>query len=188
MAKTFEFKHGDYVFKEKLMSFKCADKNCKKIVQIGAPYCPAHTALHLNLKIKKSNIPNAGLGVFAHCPKMPKGYPVFRKGYRIYPYYGENISDEELHKRYNNCTGPYALGGECRYGWPSTVDAALVRSIMSLVNHSSRFENICYVGGRRSDGGVNCEAVKDIYHGDELYADYGCQYFDNENNSTHSTY
>ena len=189
MPTTFVFDGEEHMFEDDVMSFRCDAGECRESVTIGLPFCTAHTEKYLNLKIKPSGIPGAGLGVFAHCEAMPEGYPVFRRGYYIHPYYGENVGDDELYHRYGEHTAPYALGGEMRWGYPTNVDAALVRGIMAMVNHrpQGKDQNIQYVCGRRKDGGINCQAIKNIYHGQELFSSYGAQYFRNIGISSHRT-
>jgi hypothetical protein len=155
----FHFISDDAYFTTPLYAAKCAALRCNTVVDIGLPYCPEHTAVYLNLKMAPSLIKGAGTGLFAHCPQIPPHIPVFRKGYYIYPYYGEDVTDDEMSMRYGSCTAPYALTADRRWGYAGTIDAAAWRGIMSMVNHRPKGKkaNIRFVGGRRLDGGVNME-------------------------------
>jgi len=177
--KTFYFEGEEHNLEMDLVSRPCAADGCGDIVTIGLPYCPTHTGLFLNLEIRKSLVPDAGTGVFAHCPPLREcKTPVFRPGYYIHPYSGENITDDEVLRRYGSLTAPYVLGTSKAYGHPDCVDAARIRGIMAMVNHPPKGKrpNVQFVG-RRKDGGVNVEALRKIYHGEELYVSYGREYF-----------
>lgn len=60
--------------------------------------------------IRKSNINNAGLGLFAVDPMNSNPNKViFPKGSKIVKYQGEIINTAQLHERYGEQTAPYAV-------------------------------------------------------------------------------
>lgn len=177
MVKYFHFHDsitGDN-FDAPLISDQCTmnkidGTRCKKRCQIGVSICWVHLLSLNNLRIKKSTIPNSGLGLFAlrknNTSKLNK-LPVFKIGQKITAYGGDIIDEGELLRRYGDKTAPYTYD----VGDDSYEDAALVRGVGSTINHKSESKKNCEcVVGR--NGRLHIRATKKIFHGKELYLNY----------------
>lgn len=178
MPKKFIFKSedGDVNFSDYLSSFQCIDINknghrCTKHSLIGIPYCWIHLQYNHYLKIKKSTIPNGGLGLFAFNKKAGDN-PIFKKGEKIIQYVGENIDLEELNERYNKYTGPYAI----QVNKNLYIDAALERGVGSLINHKNKSNTNCEFMNSNKKKEIWIRATKNIYHDQELFLNYGRDY------------
>jgi hypothetical protein len=74
---------------------------CKRNTCVGSPFCWAHLRKLAHLRVKDS--PGAGKGLFAVWPRgqaRPPDNVVFKKGARICPYSGEDITEDERRRRY----------------------------------------------------------------------------------------
>ena len=107
-------------------------QGCKNICCIGSPYCWTHLLYIKNLRIKPSNIPQAGKGLFAMDPLTNDTKKVFSKGERIVEYDGELMHHAELERRYGEYTAPY--GVMISQNRDLYEDAALHRGVGSLCN------------------------------------------------------
>jgi hypothetical protein len=101
------FINNEIAFECKINSVRCIGKNktgqtCKRRVCIGTPYCFSHLPTYLHLKVKVSNIPNAGKGIFATDKTKEDDEIVFKKGVIICKYGGEFIDLDERVERYDN--------------------------------------------------------------------------------------
>lgn len=165
---TKEYKGEPRDFQCILKKQKC--QLCKKQVSIGLPFCSIHLQSALWLKSKKSTIPNAGNGIFAWNPDMGKrDEPLFNKGDHVWDYEGEIVSRKEEYERYGANTAPYSVD----LGYGSSIDGSCYRGLINLINHDRNRKN---VEMNLYDGGVEVRATKKIYHGDELFVDYGKAY------------
>jgi hypothetical protein len=117
-----------------------------------------------------------GMGMFA--------VQSFDKNELIAPYIGENISDDELDRRYGDNVAPYAIALE---GF-QTLDAACTRGLGSYVNdyrtdRKDPNKNRAAINAELSDetssehGGVWVKAIKKIAPGQEVLVDYGKEYW-----------
>ena len=168
-------------FRAKLYSEQCTaqkknGQGCKNICCIGSPYCWTHLLYIKNLRIKPSNIPQAGKGLFAMDPLTNDTKKVFSKGERIVEYDGELMHHAELERRYGEYTAPY--GVMISQNRDLYEDAALHRGVGSLCNHAA--------GGRAnarlavSHSRIILIATKNIRNGDEILVNYGARYKFNE--------
>lgn len=151
---------------------------CKKKCQIGVSVCWMHLLSYKKLRIQKSEIRNAGLGLFALRKKNTSTLPVFKRGDLITAYDGDVIDEDELTRRYGDDTAPYAYEVDD----DTYEDAALVRGVGSTINHNAKKKNCeCNVG---ENGKLQISATKNIFHGKEIYLNY----FGNKNVSKHKRY
>lgn len=135
----------------------------------------------LKVKVDKSTI-ITGMGLFAHDGTHGKSVVIFKKGDKICPYLGEEISTAERKKRYGNKWGPYVYFKP--YGHPS-IDAQYYRSAAAYANDGAWiYENGEY--RKRIPSLVNSYLKKgwliadtDIKNGDEIFLDYGESYWKN---------
>jgi len=147
---------------------------CEAITQKGVPcklrtkrgnMCWFHLALNFNLRIKPSQLPTAGLGVYAD--KQP-----FQRGQNIIEYTGKkqpiNGNDYALLTNRN-----------------TVINAARSRNVASFINDcraANRREGQCtgnntrFVLNRRAQK-VNVRAVKFINPKSEIFIPYGTQYW-----------
>jgi uncharacterized protein len=141
---------------------------CSRTTCQTARYCWQHLIKESGLRVRRSSIPRAGLGLYAE-----KDYP---KGKLIGAYTGDIIDKAELDKRYGkNTQAAYVLGtAKNRF-----IDA---RSTQSCV---ARYANGC--DKPRSGSKVKCNAdfttranlraTRKIEKGDEIFARYGRSYW-----------
>jgi hypothetical protein len=190
MIFTFLADKGDHRFKCRLKTRMCGcelasstqntkngngAKTCRNMVTMGGPYCQLHLESKMGLRIADSTVPQAGRGVFAWRPHSSVG-PVFKAGQAIVDYTGEVINQRELDKRYGTYTAPYAimLRKDRKY-----IDGACDRGVASMINGSygpaAKKVNVRFVTSRDRKS-IYVEAMRDIYHGEELFADYGSDY------------
>lgn len=132
---------------------------CKRRVCIGAPTCWQHTIILYGVKVKKSNIENAGSGLFTTKP--------FIRNEFICPYIGEMISEDCLESRYPaDQTAPYATQAITDDEY---IDSACLRGIGSLAN----FANIKNAKIVEYNDEVWLQAIKYIRANEEILVDYG---------------
>ncbi len=162
-------------------AFTKAGNRCKKRVCIGVPYCYTHLLYNKNLKIKKSNIPNAGNGLFALNPKLENNAIIFKKGQIIANYEGEKLNQNNIDQRYGRYTAPYAI----RWKKDNIIDAACKRGIASLANNNRGNINNAELISNRN--GAALKAKNNIKNNEEIYASYGSSYRYNEGTS-HKTF
>ncbi len=90
--KEFIFSLGDDIMYHGILhSIQCTAINkkgsqCKRRCIIGIPYCYTHLLYQKHLRIKKSLIPNGGLGLFAEDPLDSSRHIVFKKNEIITKY------------------------------------------------------------------------------------------------------
>ena len=189
MVYKFKFTTPEHEFNKPLQGERCKGINkdgsrCKRNVYIGCPYCFFHLKSIFYLAIKKSTIDGAGRGLFA-CNGTNNNAVVFKKGENIIIYEGEKINDEEIIRRYERKTAPYAIALKKN----TKIDASLERSIASHTNHKRQNANCEFIVGR--DNGQSCikiRALKDIRNGQELFVNYGRFYKFNEPEVSFKTY
>lgn len=139
---------------------RCKRRSCRFV-----PYCWQHLRSQKGLQVKKSGIPTAGWGLFATRP--------FKKNELIIRYRGEKVTPTELEHRYDydgyNVTAPYAIDG---------VDAACRRGAAAYIN-STHGTNIN--ANVRITPSLNVRANRAIRKGDELFTNYGRDYWEGAN-------
>lgn len=157
---------------------------CKVKVCVGIPYCRYHMQQAVKLEIKDSEY---GKGVFAKADPIQEDggrrrtrnnnnnnrQPVFRSGVEIIEYGGERITKAELHTRYGKNTAPYAI--EMGNRNQNYHDGACVRTIGTLINHNARNPNVEFSQAHNGSP-ITITATRDIYDGQQLYANYGDDY------------
>ena len=74
---------------------RCRKRTCRGTL------CWQHLKKQEGLRVKKSTIPGAGLGLFAAKP--------FAKGKQVAPYVGEKMTKAQVDKRYKGKTAEYVL-------------------------------------------------------------------------------
>ncbi len=170
---------NEVVFRTQLKSFRCSDitkkgVQCKRHCVIGSSYCRTHLAYNHHLTIKKSNIPNAGLGLFAFDPMRSDSREVlFKPGDKIASFSGEIIDRDELEERYDGHTAPYPVAISKNV----FEDGAKYRGIGSLANTLVGRNNATFSVYR---GKASLKCTKTIRNGDEIYVAYGKSYKINE--------
>jgi len=178
--------NSEQQFRTQVHSLQCLDHTkkgvrCKRRCVIGSPWCSTHLAFNHHLRIKKSNIPNAGLGLFAIDPLNSDSNEIlFTPGENIVQYQGELINTEELIRRYQNKTGPYAV----YISKDHYEDGAVVRGTGALANTLPNHNNATLSIHR---GRASLKATKPIRNGDEILLSYGRQYKLNEPGVNYST-
>lgn len=161
---------------------------CKRKVTIGTPYCYQHLLNEKHLKIKKSNIPNAGMGLFALDKSKPEDAIIFRKGDKIIDYVGEIVDMKTLDERYGEeNTAPYTVAISKKKD--EYDDAALIRGVASLSNQGNKkSQNNTKFGLNVREGKVILKAWKNIRNGDEILTDYGGEYTLDKNTDHKTVY
>jgi hypothetical protein len=163
-----------------------SNRCCKVKVCVGLPYCRYHMQSAVKLEIKDSEY---GKGVFAKAdlilangrrrtPNNNRRQLVFRSGTEIIEYGGEQISKAELDSRYGKFTAPYAI--EMGNRKKTYQDGACIRTIGTVINHDTIRQNVEFSQDNKGKR-IIITAIKDIYNGDQLYADYGDEYDFEEN-------
>jgi hypothetical protein len=173
-------------FKCKLKCTQCTGttskgSRCKNKVCVGVAVCHLHRKA-LGLKVKKSNIPNSGKGLFATKD--------FKKNVVIGSYGGENVSKAEINRRYGNSkkdNAPYALSAYNAKG--RVLDSACRRSLMSIANsgRQRKGNNAKFSQQMKPNGTINVRATKTIKAGDEILIWYGKDYWKTAKWSKHKT-
>lgn len=178
-------------FSCKVHQNKCAKTDCYTWVDIGYPYCKEHLASEMKLEIKTSTNPDWGLGVFAYDPtkqinlsrldimtsNAKKQAAVFQEFDVICDYDGEHLSQKQFEERYRtpiDLLGVYIVQNpKWRKQKKQYIDAACLRGVGSIINHQES-ANCIFVPTRTK---VQVQASRKIFHGQELYVNYGESYF-----------
>jgi uncharacterized protein len=150
---------------------------CPRGSFVHAPYCRFHLRAVLNLDVKTSTIPDAGLGLFSLVSR-----PV---GFNLVEYMGELLSAEETERRYpKNSSGTYCLKLTNSF----FLDSALSRGVGSLANHPGKGTkpNVKFVVCTRKKS-ARLEVIEKVKAGDEIFVSYGDDYWKDAKNSTHFT-
>lgn len=182
---VYRFDYGEYIVVDGCKQEKkiwsgllrgqvCLDPNCTRYVYIGRPYCHQHLSKRMKIKIQESEILGAGHGIFAHEKGKTCHDVVFKKGNIVCEYKGERISASKADERYGE-DGLVAYGADDPTG--KVIDAALVRHVGSIANHSTRPNAKFTIQGKK----LCIQAIKNIHHGDEITIDYGKRYWEPSN-------
>jgi hypothetical protein len=184
------FINNEVAFECKINSVRCIGKNksgqiCKRRICIGTPYCFTHLPSYMHLKVKISNIPNAGKGIFAIDKTKNDNEIVFKKGDIICKYGGEFINLDEKNERYENYTAPYGM----ELSKNVFQDCACKRDVGSIVNTANykKDNNVEFIISTRPTREVKLRAKKNIYNNQELLVDYGRTYKLHENGASYRT-
>ena len=156
---------------------------CRRKCIIGFEYCPSHLTSVKHLKIKPSTLEGAGKGLFAwDKTKENTNNPVFNPRDNIIDYHGKEKTIDEINEQYGeDNTAPYAV----EYKQNQAIDSASKRGVASLANHKPRryinAELVPKKDNTRRIVGVQIQATKRIFHGDEIFVNYGRTYrFDDD--------
>jgi hypothetical protein len=148
-------------------------QRCRRRVCIGTPYCYQHLRSEKHLTIKKSNIANAGKGLFAF---GPENQIIFKKDETIIKYIGELIDHREVESRYAEFTAPYTvILKQDEYS-----DAALERGAGALANQGTKNNARLGVNFRTKPHYALLKSTRNIRGGEEILLDYGDRYILNE--------
>lgn len=195
---VYNINNSDHVFRCDMNGVQCQaqKKNgrgrCGRVSIIGTPYCYSHLLTEKKLRIKRSNNPAAGKGLFAQTNGTPNAV-VFKKKATIIDYTGDTIDLDTLNDRYDinrtsRFTAPYAY----EIKRDMYVDSACNRGVASLVNHKPISKaNAKFVKTRDANGdfnGVKLVAEKKITNNREIYASYGNTYRMKSRSSHRTTY
>ena len=147
---------------------------CKNRTVIGAAICWVHLLRKHNLAIRDSQY---GKGLYAVDTKVnaqlqPKPI-VFKKGAKVIEYLGEEVKAAVLEDRYGSKTAPYAMAKHKGL----YVDAALLRGVGSLANHSPKPNCRAGLTNRNT---ITITAYKNIRHGEEVTLNYNNQSADKQ--------
>lgn len=130
---------------------------------ITHPFCGQHTREHLGITIQKSNIPMAGLGMFAVRP--------FVADERIVEYSGEKLTTDQYDRRYDkDSMGSYGIQLSEKYVIDARKTSSGVARYACDYHGSGKKPNAEYInfGGR-----IWIVATKRIKPGEEILTDYG---------------
>lgn len=152
-------------------------KRCRLRTCYTLPYCHIHSKSIAHVTIAESTVPDSGYGLFAWNPKAGTAN-VFDVGDVIIPYDGEIITKQQLDQRYGDDEiAPYALERE-KTDPPDFIDAACERGLGAFANHKPESEaNAKY--SHHSEKGMAIVAIKPIKHREEIFVDYGEDYWEN---------
>lgn len=178
----FEFKSKSQQkhWKAPLLKTQCgaitkSGKRCEKMTQKIFGMCPVHCKSIMGLRIGKSSIKCAGMGLFNCKPR--------KKGDDIIEYIGEVLDDEKLFERYGAATAPYAA----EVVENKTIDSALIRSIGSYANHKPKEDANAELVLYEDQEKIYICATKPIRVGEEIFIDYGDDYEFDKKGDVHST-
>ena len=132
----------------------------------------------MRLRMGKSSIPDAGIGVFAvgTPEQIAENTPVFLKDTIITHYGGDVVGPETLNERYGASLAPYTMQFA---DMPQLfMDAALNRHVSAMINHIAMDDpaNNVYVYNHDQKI-ILMVAKRDIFSGEELLYDYGPEYW-----------
>jgi len=164
--------------KKQVVPPKCHEKGCEHPLGAYPQYCAKHTDLHNNLQVKKSKIKGAGKGLFVGSKPIKNGGVVARYGYSHNYKSAKEIEDTcqgyaLTDVEYNKCYGDYIFcdGEHC---W----DAREKRSTLARYAndaHGSKYASNAQFKMKR--GVPYIVASADIQVGEEVFVDYGDQYW-----------
>lgn len=193
MVKYFHFHNlvTGINFDEKLKSDQCTRTlngvRCKKRCQIGLGICWIHLLNEHHLRIKASNLPNAGMGLFAIDKSKGDGEIIFRPGQSVCLYNGEVLDIYEHHARYGAESAPYTAQLNKKDDEQMYEDASIHRGVGALINHSNKLDN-CRMKIKRNNV-IEIVAKKNILNDSEILLNYGRQYkFNSKNTRTATNY
>jgi hypothetical protein len=118
--------------------------------------------------VKKSTIPNAGLGLFA-TRDLPRGTQI--------PYEGKKLTDYQEKKMYGSATNdvaPYGVSVKKNL----VVDGACARGTANFSNDNPKKRNAKLIATK---GEVKITSTKKIKKGQEVFTNYGKEYFPKPN-------
>lgn len=178
-------KEGRIHFESPLVESQCqntdsAGNRCLILTSRLYPYCYSCTLKIYNVAIAQSSLgKKCGYGLFAYDPEKKSGDIVFKPGQYIAPYHGETVTEKQMVDRYcvevtvsdPPTVAPYGYTLETQ----KHIDGALIRGPAVYAND-------------HPGGPYNCEfrekphlciiATENIYQHDEIFLNYGENYWD----------
>lgn len=153
-------------------------RQCKHHLKNTYPYCALHTRKILGLKVDKSRLPGAGLGLFATKTFLPNEF--------IVEYTGERLSRRQMKHlpKSRNCDYVFEIsnnsyvdakdrGSVARY-MNDPIPNGLKPNVQFNTYHEDCPNHLSY-GGR-----VGVEATQQINPGEELLVNYGPSYWNRD--------
>ena len=192
MGKYFHFRSDDHSYDVPLVSVRCnhidsnTNHHCKKRCLIGLSKCWIHLLSDHHLRIKPSNILNAGSGVFTQ-KRKDHATRVFKTNDKICEFEGNVIDQHNLTQRYKKSTPPYGILLRKVNGIQMYEDGAEYRGIGSLINHSANNSKINCRFSLKRNNRIQILATKNINKDTELLVNYGKDYRMNGNNNVYSS-
>lgn len=191
MPQVFTFKIDDEdVFQCELHHQRCEANNkngtqCKRECCIPYIVCAQHLTKLYHLKKKKSNIMNAGLGLFAWDDTKGENEVIFPANTKIARYLGEVLTAEEIRERYGDKNAPYGMLISQRADM--YMDSACKRCVSSLANTfgSKLHQNAKFSVNNKHE--CFLVSTKPIKNHQEILADYSDSYNLHEPGVSHST-
>lgn len=168
--------HSDKTdFQCPLVESSCTQCGKKTLVE---PLCPAHVAEKFGVAVRRSNIPDAGLGLFAL-------RDINKNDLIVPPYTGTVYDANAIIALYKNGSAPYTLTvNHDRY-----IDAACKRSWAAFINHTTAKKTNARFVLWAAKQTINIRATKDIKAGSEILIHYGDVYFNfNDNVKTETVF
>ena len=174
---------------------KNGQHECKNFCKLGLPYCTVHLGSIMHLKLAPSYLPEhdgpQSKGVFAYRKGRDK-HPVFRKGEKICDYTGEVLTPNQMRERYGQQAGPYAVEAKSKAGKKVFIDSAVKRNPASIAADQTRGQQGAPKPNAKfvmipSKSQLEVIATTDIYPGQEIYLNYGDQYWQSQESVQHKT-
>ena len=160
-------------------------ERCNVQVRANLPYCTSHLRSEVGFEAKESQILDGGIGLFTTIKRD--------SGQFLCEYKGEFLTFAQLDERYGkDDIAPYAISFNQEKGGgynavKGVIDAALERYYPALINDArgnSKFKNNCEVVEHAPTGAglpsLNIYATKTILAGQELFLNYGDEYWSKE--------
>ena len=159
---------------------------CRRRTCVNGRYCWQHLMRDHHLRVRASNIPGGGKGLFAQrtarAARNNNG-PVFRSEDTIGEYTGDRLNAAQLQQRYpGNTLGAYVVSASAN----NNIDARSTQTnVVRYANHCRprnqraghcRHNNARFVANQRT-GRVRVAATRNINQGDEIYVSYGREYW-----------
>ena len=142
-------------------------KRCRKRTA-HTPKCWIHLANEDNLRIKPSNIHNAGKGLFSW--KKP-----FKRNQFINEYTGERTTLKKLNERYGKkIVAQYSICDGPRKCWDAYKTTHGAPRFANDARGTKNKNNSCF---RVKNKKITLETTKSIKPNEEIYADYGDDYW-----------
>lgn len=161
----------------KVSGGRCSLTTCKT-----GPYCWIHTRSKMWLQVKKSQVPNAGSGLFANKPGARQNEIVWKKNAKICPYQGPLITRNQLERKYgdtDDTVAEYALHiGDGWYIDPYKTNAGVARYANDChgtdLRCNAKFDTGSHkiVDPKKRQAKTFVVATRDIRNGEEILSNY----------------
>ncbi|CAB4007360.1 SET domain-containing [Paramuricea clavata] len=139
-------------------------KRCRKRTA-HTPKCWIHLAKQDNLRIKPSQIPNAGKGLFSWKKTIPSGRVISK-------YTGRRRTREQIDRKYGNSTAKYAI---CKKGL--CVDANHTTDAAGRFANDARNTQFRYNSSMRGNQMFRLKSSQRIPPHSEIFVNYGDDYW-----------